>query len=463
MMRKKYFLSLLLVFCTQLVFAQKKIVLEKMRVLSVTGPVMKYLQNPGIIKTIVSQLNTTLQQYQQFPLADTTALSIELPVNGKDLYTVKPNFTDPDTTHLHLYWDVFELYPSTFFEMPENRQSDTSLMKRAKSVFSIEAWILSWDKKIVFHEGIGMVVSPSETPGMGTLYNKGIRFTELNITPKGFTEMLKAATNLLLDPKNELAMVEIKAAPVYLSDNYILPKTLNQPRTYVVNNKNISTYTYKEKSEIIRMGEPVYEEILLKGKKAQKYPDDITNAIKTDPHFSSSDFVFLRQECRDVVRDKNYLVKLTTQVDADEPPLLGPLFAFTDFIGGEFHYLFLEKDTLAKFIIEKSILDTKSSTKILTDIISNGYDSSSLFRINTEKNEVPVLYDYIVKGKISSRDFTIKCSGVRNSLKEIYLDQKLVCIAQGKFNPEKFVIFDASLNPEILNQLFIIGFNRFFE
>ena len=51
----------------------------------------------------------------------------------------------------------------------------------------------------------------------------------------------------------------------------------------------------------------------------------------------------------------------------------------------------------------------------------------------------------------------------RNTIKEIFLDKKLVCIAQGKFSIEKFVVFDASLSTELLNQLFMIGFNRFFE
>jgi hypothetical protein len=60
---------------------------------------------------------------------------------------------------------------------------------------------------------------------------------------------------------------------------------MNQPRIFVTTAKNISTYRYKETGEMIRMGEAVYEEILLKGKKAQKYPDDITAAIKKTPHY----------------------------------------------------------------------------------------------------------------------------------------------------------------------------------
>lgn len=48
-------------------------------------------------------------------------------------------------------------------------------------------------------------------------------------------------------------------------------------------------------------------------------------------------------------------------------------------------------------------------------------------------------------------------------VKEIFLDNTLVRIMQGKFSSKKFVLFDASLSPELLNRLFMIGFNRFFE
>ena len=461
-MKMKFYLNVLLIlFGTQILFAQKKVVIEKVRCLSVMGPVMSFLKDNEIKKNIASQLNQTLLKHQLLPLADTTQFTVEFLTDSKDLQSITPNITDRDTNTLHLYFDFFEIDPKGYFIHSENALNDTNLIKRVRTVFSMEVWILTANKKMLFHEGISLAVTPSETPAIGTLYRSAIRFGNLSVSVRGFTELIKAGTNLLFDPKNELEFVELKAAPVYLADNYILPKTINQPRIYVTNNKNISTYQFTSGNEMIRRGEPLYEEILLKGKKPQIYPDEITNVIKNTEHFASSDFVFLKQEWRDVARDKNYLVKLTTQVDPENQPEMGVTFAFTNFLRGSFHYLFLEKDTLAKFSIERSVTDNKS--KLFTDVLSNGYDSSSFYRINATKKEVPVVYDYIVTGKMSDRDFEIKCSGFRNTIKEIYLDKKLVSIAQGKFNPEKFVVFDASLSSELLNRLFMIGFNRFFE
>ena len=96
--------------------------------------------------------------------------------------------------------------------------------------------------------------------------------------------------------------------------------------------------------------------------------------------------------------------------------------------------------------------------------MTNGFDTLT-YQTNPGYQAAPwdVVYEYIVKGTMAKQDFTIKYSGIRNTIKEFYLNNTLVCIAQGKFSPEKFVLFDASLSPELLNRLFMIGFNRFFE
>lgn len=458
---RKIILPLLLVFCIQAIFAQKKIVLEKIRVQSFNVPLTTYLQNEEIKKTIASQLNQILLKHLLMPLADTGSLAVELIPNTSTIDLVKPDFTDPDTSRLHLYIDMLEAFPGRFFTSADTYTADPDMKKRAGTVFVLLARIFGSDKKTIFYEKLNVVVSPAETPGMGFLRGKGIQFGDLAITPKSFTEFVKTAANILFDPHNAMELVEMKVLPAFMADNYILPKTIGQPRIFVSTTKNFSAYNYQGKKEIISITEPVYEEIMIKGKKTEKYPDDITKAIKATEHFAGSDFVFLRQECRDVARDKNYLLKLTTQVDPVNMPE-GKEFLFTNFLQGNFHYLFFEKDTLARFTIMKNIAE--GINRVFPNHISNGFDSSSIFRFPTSFQENWMLaYDYVVNGLIGSHQFSIKCSGARNTIKEIFLDKKLVCIAQGKFSIEKFVVFDASLSTELLNQLFMIGFNRFFE
>lgn len=459
---RKIILFLLLTICVHFSQAQKSIVLEKFRCFSATGMIMSYFKDETVRKTFAAQLSKALFQFHQLPLADTNNIpNIEYLNSIGDLVPTTVTYTDKENASLHLYIDLFEMGPDDFFGFPDNSPTDTSVRQRTRSVFLIKASLLRADKTVAFSEQLNVVVSESKTTGIGILYKLSVpdgRPRQVVATPKGFVELLKAAFNILFDPKNQMEMVEMKVSPAFLGENYIVGNAMNKPRIFVTTSKNISTYRYKETGEMIRMGEPVYEEILLKGKKAQKYPDDITDAIKKTPHFSSSDFVFLREECRDVIRDKNYLLKLTTEIDPGF--MLTPPYTFTNFLYGNFNYLILEKDTIARFSIQKKALDRNK--KIFLTKISNGNDTS-FFVLNNANVEFNVKYDYVAEGILNNQEFTIKCSGFTNTMKEIYLDKKLVCIAQGKFSPEKFVVFDASLSSELLNQLFMIGFNRFFE
>lgn len=460
---RKIITCLLFLLAAQTVPAQQKIVLENLRLYNLNEPILRYLQSPDIKQTIVTDLNQLLGKKMNGQLTNTSDLPVELLDFNFVVPVIKPVFADPDPNLLHLYLDFIEADPFFFFRYDKENEIDSLTQKRVKTVFILKAHIYSSDQKLIRTEMLNVLISAAETPGIGNLYNLGIRFTDLTVTSKTFTELFKKSTSLLLDTANNLAAIEVKLQPAYLADNYLLPKTLNRTRIFVSTQKNISSYLLGKQSEMIRMGEPLYEEILLKGKKAQKYPDQITAAIKATQNFSKSDYVFLRQEGRDVLRDKNYLIKLCTQVDPTDIPENRNLL-FTRFLPGNFHYLLQEKDTVAQFSILKEV--TEKTNKIYPNIVTNGYDStgfSTLPALGSRKTEWEVVYRYVINGSLAGTPFRIKCSGFDNSLREFFLADQLVCIAQGKFNPEKFVLFDASLSPEKLNQLFLIGFNRFLE
>ena len=453
MMTKKTLFFLLFCLSIQVLPAQKKVILEKIRCRSIKGPVMAYWQNEELRKIFARQLNSFLVKYHQTVLADTAKLNIQ--VLDENTISSEPNVfsSKGDTANFHMYIDIFENTSEGFFSHTPNASEDSALMNRVKSVFQLQFILLKKDS-LLFNNTLDILVTAGNTAGIGIVSNT------VALTPRGFVEMLTAGMNILMDPQNELVQIEVKVAPAFVADNYIITKTMQWSRIYASTTKNISSYDYNNDREMIRSSEAIYEQIILKGKKADKLPRAIEEAIRNTEHFSQSDYVFLRQDTRDVIRNKNYLLKLLVQVDP-EKHFLNSAFLLTNFVPGNVHFLFNEKDTVAIFTIEKAVSDPVK--KIYINKISNGFDSSSFVSLDAGQQELPVIYDYVVKGKINKQNFSIKCSGFRNTIKEIYLDDTLICIAQGKFNPEKFVVFDASLSSEVLNQLLMIGFNCFFE
>lgn len=459
---RKITICLLVLLLTERLPAQKKVILEKFRCYNMNNPVLSYLGSSDIRKTISIQLHQALQQ-QQLYLADTSGFEVELLDFNFVEPVIKPGYTDTDTGNLHVYIDFIEIDPYYFFRSGEYQSEDSSLIKRVKTVFLLTTRFFAADKKPLNKETLAIAIGEATTPGIGNAYNTGIRFTDLTVTPKIFTDLLKTAGAMLLRPDNDLSMIELRLQPAYYADNYLLPKTSHKPRIFVTANNNISSYRLGNQTEMIRTGEAIYVEIRLKGKKAEKYPDDLTAAIKASPRVSISDYVFLRQEGRDVARDRNYLIQLVTQVDPANIPQ-DRSHLFTNFLPGDFHYLFHEKDTLARFSILKQVRE--KNNKLYPNLLSNGYDSSNLYSLPapvSSAKEWSVVYNYILNGSFAGMPFQVKCSGADNTVREILLAGKLVCIAQGKYRPEKFVVFDASLSAERLNQLFLISFNRFLE
>ena len=141
-----------------------------------SGPVMLYLQNPDIKKTVASYLNHTLVQYQQIPLNDTSSVTVELLNKINAANAAVPGFTEMDTTKLHLYLNFFENNPADFFANLENRPEDTTLLEKTKSIFSFEAWIFRADKKVYFHEILHVIIDASESPGMGIPYGSVFQY-----------------------------------------------------------------------------------------------------------------------------------------------------------------------------------------------------------------------------------------------------------------------------------------------
>jgi hypothetical protein len=71
-----------------------------------------------------------------------------------------------------------------------------------------------------------------------------------------------------------------------------------------------------------------------------------------------------------------------------------------------------------------------------------------------------VTYDYQLTGKIRGERFTIQ-SFWNHEMKEMYLNNKLVGIVNGKTDPENFIIVNDSNNGPIIKELLLIAYNKF--
>ena len=120
--------------------------------------------------------------------------------------------------------------------------------------------------------------------------------------------------------------------------------------------------------------------------------------------------------------------------------------------------MFNEKDTIAQFSIETDQLD--STKKIYPFLSSNGFDSSSLTRINDLDNAVNFSSLYYLKGKIRNQAFSIE---VGEFFRAIYINNERIVLLSGMEQPERMVIFNPNISTELINELILLSYNRFFQ
>jgi hypothetical protein len=74
-------------------------------------------------------------------------------------------------------------------------------------------------------------------------------------------------------------------------------------------------------------------------------------------------------------------------------------------------------------------------------------------------------YAFIIEGAFKGMSLKINCSGMRGMqtvIREIYLNNKLIAIAQGSTSPEILTVLDKNLDSVTLNQLLLLSFSRLF-
>lgn len=433
--------------------AQRNVILEQVRTFSMLGPVMQYLSLPDARSTFIRQLNGQLTKNKNARITDTTLRVLPMD-NLKQFGSSKAYFTIADTSTWHLYIDLYEYEPNTFYHSQLQYLSDSLLFKRARSVFQLGIILVNHQKNVLADEVLTICVSQGNSNGFG------IVSSHLSLTVKGFTDMLNLGIGKLLDPNNNAALIEIKAPPAFYADNFMLPEISKYPIVQISSQKNIFSYQRNSESEIIRLGDTFYEELIVKGKKKNiQDHSPVANVINATGNQNSSDFVQLRQECRDVIRDKNYTLKLITEINPNFS-FISRADVFTQFLPGPVHVLLKDNDTIARFSIYKNIgLPEK---KIFLNKISNGYDSSSVITIGGSSASRNLFLEYQIKGFLADTPFTIHCAD-RNSLKLISYNEKEVAVAKGVFLPDRMAVFDASLETEKLNQLLMIAFSKFYQ
>ncbi|MBA4259845.1 MAG: hypothetical protein C0446_11830 [Chitinophaga sp.] len=427
--------------------SQKIIQPGNFQCISLHGPLMYYWNNPTIVEQFRQDLNQQLLAKKGYSLG-TNQIQFSLLKNIKEFNSSKKNTTSSPIIHLKLAEYPASLYLKQFYPDLLKDSSQQSI----QSVLIVELSIQTNSSSELLNRSLEVFIKKSNAIGFG------IPFNNLHLSAKGFSELMKKSVEIILDSTNESEQIELKASPPFMGDNFIIGTITNLPRIAIESKGLFSKYVFNGKTELIRWDEQRYQEITLRGKnKTILAPLLYSSFIAMEKENPQAVFVFLMQEARNIVLNKNYLLVIPARVSANtniritNMPIVEPL-------KGNHNFMIHDKDTIAQFNIETDQLD--STKKIYPFLSSNGIDSNSLTRINDLNNVVNFSSLYSLKGKIRNQPFKIV---VNEFFREIYLNNERIGLIGGMQQPERMVIFDSTLSNDLINELILLSYNRFLQ
>jgi hypothetical protein len=431
--------------------AQNKVVVEAIRSFSMFGPSMYYLEDTAVQSSIKSKLSVILNKNFKLLLSNET-LPIENYTSTEALKNNTIKFNIADTSTWHLFIEVYEYDPISFLTGSALEAPDSAIIAGASSIFQISCILTNGLQEIISNQSVFAAISNTETAGFG------IRPKNIFLTKKSFASVVQVGIQMALNPDNETMVADIKTPAVYYADNFMMGHINNTSKILVNTVKDTWGYTVVGNQELLRMGEQLFDEIWVKRKLVDSSASPLLlKKIKETGNTASSDLIYLRQECRDVYQDKNYTIKIATEIDPYSTAS-SKKELFSDFLSGEVHLMLEGKDTAAIFGINKNIGD--ANKQVYVDKTTNGMDSSSVAKVSKKDFPFQVTYDYQLTGKIRGERFTIQ-SFWNHEMKEIYLNNKRIGIVKGKTDPENFIIVNDATNASIMKELLLIAYNKF--
>jgi hypothetical protein len=431
--------------------AQNKVIVEAIRSFSMFGPSMYYLEDTAVQLGIKNKLSVILNKYYNLSFSNQT-LHIENYTSTEALKNNVGKFSSTDTSTWHLFIEVYEYDPISFLTGSALEAPDSTIISAASSIFQISCILTNGFQEIISNQTVFAAISNAETAGFG------IRPKNIFLTKKSFASVIQVGLQMALNPDNETLVADIKAPAVYYADNFMMGHINNTSKILVNPIKDSWNFSLLGNQEVVRMGEQLFDEIWVKRKLVDSSASPLLlKKIKETGNTASSDFIFLRQECRDVYQDKNYTIKIATEIDPYSTAS-SKKELFSDYLSGEVHLMLEGKDTVAIFGINKNVGDPYK--QVYLDKTTNGMDSSSIAKVSKKEFPFQVGYDYQLTGKIRGERFTVQ-SFWNHEMKEMYLNNKLVGIVNGKTDPENFVIDNDLSNASIIKELLLIAYNKF--
>lgn len=455
MKKNVYFLPILLLqFYCQIASAQSnQVAFEQVQLYSSIRPDGKYWHPTetniaAIATTLDTTIFTTLQLRRVLDYPTSTKILSKPSQIGKLVIDWSKSLSTP----YHAYLEIYELLPEQTYN---NSMVTVDIPKKdsIQSTWFLTCTILDENKKPVFQKTILMGMIPLANQGIGYPINVPVT------TPKSLFKAIQTGISYLNQAGDELTYIEAKVPLSFATDNFFMPMLQARPRLMVDTSKGFIQFTLNSERVLLRVPPASMQKIDTKDKTTSNPFFAILPEIKKRTSTLFKEYYQAIQPLRYVNENKEYTLESYIEFN----PMIDPELRATPpirFLPDSLHKIFADTNLIGRF----KVIEQPGNTEWMynSNEIYNGYDSSSVYKLNSNYPKGAIQMAKSVEGNIGKDAFKIYFNNDID-LRIIYLNNVAIMVAQGKNKPTNLIPLVPFNQNETVSLLLLIAYSEIFQ
>ena len=450
-----YFLSLLFAqsICIASFGQSNQVTFEQVQMYSSIQPEGKYWQPTTTqVQSFAHLLDSALFNPLQLQRDTSYLTKIKILTKSNQIGKLVIDWSQSPSSAFHAYLEIYELQPVQTFN---NSMVNVVIPKKdsIQSTWFLTCTILDQNKKPVFQKTILMGMIPISNQGIGYPINVPVT------TPKSLFKAIQSGVSYFDKDGEELTYIEAKVPISYASDNVMMPLLHAKPRISVDTSKGFIQFMQNNTLVVLRTPAANMQKIDTKDKTSNNPFFTILPEIKKRTNTLFKEYYQALQPLRNVSENKDYTLEAYIEFN----PMVDPELRATPpirFLPDSIHKIFSDTNLIGRF----KVIEQPTTTGLLfnSNQIYNGYDSNSIYTLNTKYPKGIISISKSIEGTIGKDTFKILFNNDID-VKIIYINNEAIMAAKGRNKPNYLIPIQQGYPNSIITLLLLIAYSEIFQ
>jgi hypothetical protein len=450
-----YFLSILFAqsICINSFGQSNQVTFEQVQMYSSIQPNAKYWHPTTTqVQNFAHLLDSALFNPLQIKRDTSFSTKIKILTKSNQIGKIVIDWSQSTSSDFHAYLEIYELQPEQTFS---NSLVNIVIPKKdsIQSTWFLTCTILDQNKTPVFQKTILIGMIPITNQGIGYPINVPVT------TPKSLFKAIQSGVSYFDKDGEELAYIEAKVPISYASDNFMMPLLHAKPRIAVDTSKDFIQFTQNNSRIVLRTPSANMQKIDTKDKTSNNPFFAILPEIRKRSNTLFKEYYQTLQPLRNVSENKDYTLEAYIEFN----PMVDPELRATPpirFLPDSVHKIFADTNLIGRF----KVLEQPANTGMLfnSNQIYNGFDSSSLYTLNTNYPKGVVTISKSIEGTIGKDAFKILFNNDID-VKLIYINNVAIMAAKGRNKPNYLIPIQQGYPSSLTSLLLLIAYSEIFQ